>query len=190
MMRISLVAFIMFQIQLGWSQDLKIRTAHMTTTELMFKKKLKRILEEYDVEKWIYTDTITIDDTAIPRSHPVLTLNTRPQSDLSLLATFIHEQVHWFLEENDNKTNDLMKELRTKFPTVPVGNGEGARDEYSSYLHLIVNFLEFDGIKQLAGERAAQAVIARKAYYKWIYRQVRANRAYLAELIRKHGLRI
>ncbi|MEP5610788.1 MAG: hypothetical protein ABJP45_01000 [Cyclobacteriaceae bacterium] len=147
-------------------------------------------MEEYDVQKWIFTDTLKIADKEIPHSHPILTLNTRPQSDLSLLSIFLHENVHWFLVENEELTNKAIEELKEKFLDVPVGNREGARDEHSTYLHLIVNFLEYDGIKQIAGDRAAQAIFARKNYYRWIYKQVLDNLEYLEELSVKYQLTI
>jgi len=174
----------------SYSQNVRIGLASQNKAEEITRKKLVHILEEYNVEKWIFTDTLVISSSEIPHSHPVLTLNTRPQSDLSLLAVFIHENAHWHLVEKEQETNLAIGELKKKFPSVPVGGGEGARDEYSTYLHLIVNFLEYDGIEQIAGERASKAVLNRKPYYKWIYKQVLNNLEYLREITVKYGLSI
>ena len=39
--------------------------------------------------------------------------------------------------------------------------GEGARDEFSTYLHLIVCYLEFSAMKELLGEPKAREIMAR-----------------------------
>lgn len=171
-------------------QNLKIGVANQTRKEELTKVKLTRVLQEYDIQKWIFVDTLRIAEREIPHSHPVLTLNTRPQSDLSLLSVFIHENIHWFLEEKSDATNKALEELKAIYQNVPVGYPEGAKSEYSTYLHLIVNYLEYDGIKQVAGERAAQAVFQRKTYYTWINRQVLANLKYFEELTMKYQLKI
>ncbi|MEM6813773.1 MAG: hypothetical protein AAF600_05195 [Bacteroidota bacterium] len=171
-------------------QNLKIGIENQTRKEELTRVKLTRVLEEYDVQKWIFVDTLRIAEREIPHSHPILTLNTRPQSDLSLLSVFIHENIHWFLEEKKEATDKAMDELKVLFKNVPVGYPEGAKSEHSTYLHLIVNYLEYDGIKQVAGERAAQAVFQRKTYYKWINLQVLANLEYLEKLIIKYQLKI
>jgi len=172
------------------AQTIKISLKHQSKYEAYTQKQLIWSLEEYDLSPWFFTDTLIIADGEIPHSHPVLTLNTRRQSDLSLLSTFIHEQVHWFLDQDEVKTNKAIEVLKEKFPEVPVGNGQGAKSEYSTYLHLLVNYFEYDGIKALAGERAAQAICAHKKYYRWIYKTVLEELDYLGALIEENDLEI
>ena len=40
---------------------------------------------------------------------------------------------------------------------------------------LLIISLEYDDIRQLAGERAVRVVIERKPYYKWMYQQILAD---------------
>jgi hypothetical protein len=94
-----------------------------------------------------------IDERAIPHSHPVLTLHTRHlQDDELFLSTFVHEQFHWFLVQNEKDRDDAIKELRALFPTVPSRGPEGAQDENSTYLHLLDCYLEYRAVQQLLGE--------------------------------------
>lgn len=65
-----------------------------------------------------------IDANAIPSSHPVLTLHTRhlDSGDL-LLATFLHEQLHWYLMScPDERMEPAFEGLRARFPNAPVGH--------------------------------------------------------------------
>jgi hypothetical protein len=102
---------------------------------------LKALRGSHDLGKWEFTDKVHIDKTATPHSHPILILHTRhghkSQKDL-LLSTYLHEQIHWFADENIENTHAAIAMLKQAFPKAPVGYPEGARDEESSYLHLIV----------------------------------------------------
>jgi hypothetical protein len=55
-----------------------IRTVHNSATEVATEAQLKRLLANYDVEPWTFTHEVLIDQNAIPNSHPVLKLHTRP----------------------------------------------------------------------------------------------------------------
>lgn len=44
-----------------------------------------------------------------PHSHPVLTMNARPGEDDRILATYLHEQIHWFTAANLER--DALAEL-------------------------------------------------------------------------------
>jgi hypothetical protein len=175
---------------LGYNQNLKIGLVNNTENEIKTKLKLTQVLEEYDVNKWIFTDTLKIAERSIPHSHPILTLNTRPTSDLGLLSVFIHENIHWFLEENEVQAKLAIETLKLKFQNVPVGKRKGARSEFSTYLHLLVCNLEYEAMKKVTNKRAAQIVIKRKRYYTWIYEQVLEHNDYLNTLIKEMELEI
>jgi hypothetical protein len=143
--------------------------------EQQTKEQLQRLLKTYDLTKWIFTKSIEIDEEAIPHSHPVLTLSARHvKDDELLLSTFVHEQAHWFLTQNDKNAEAAKKELRILFPNVPVAFPEGANDENSSYLHLIVIYLEYRAGRELLGELKARQVMEFWAtdHYTWIYKTV------------------
>ena len=105
----------------------------------------------------------------IPHSHPVLTLNTRYLDDqhTAQLATFVHEQIHWFLADHMDcaKTDAALTELRVLYPTVPTELPTGARGERSTYLHLIVCTLELQALTELLGAERTAAVGALDPLY-------------------------
>src|SRR5918911_3601958 len=127
--------FILFVIVLlstsSYAQNkIEITLKHGSREELQTKEQLQRLLKTYDLSKWIFTNSIVIDEEAIPHSNPVLTLSTRHlKDDELLLSTFVHEQLHRFFQQR-KETDEAVKELRVLFPKVPVGFPDGAEDEY------------------------------------------------------------
>jgi hypothetical protein len=56
---------------------------------------------------------------------------------------------------------------------VKVGAKEGgARDEKSSYLHLLVCTLEYDALRSIIGNVSSTRLLSSKPYYEWIYKTV------------------
>ena len=107
----------------GTKEQVRISVKHDNdASELQTKSQLQKLLAQYDLSKFIFTIEIIIDRNTIPHSHPVLTLHTRHLKDAELLlSTFVHEQIHWFLTQHQEQTEQAVKELRTIFPKVPVG---------------------------------------------------------------------
>ena len=103
---------------------------------------------------------------------------------------FVHEQIHWFVNEHPDATEKAIADFRAIFPEVPVGGRDGARDENSTYLHLIVCYLEFAAMEELLDEPKAREVIQGWRHYKWIYARVLENGDKLKAVIEKHGLGI
>jgi len=170
-----------------------IATAHDSDGENRTRAQLARLLSAYDLDKWIFTTTVAIDERAIPHSHPVLTLHTRHiDNDLHLLSTFVHEEIHWHLVAKGDQTQAAITELMKVFPSAPTGGAEGARDAESTYLHLIVNYLEFQAMKELLGDRQAKEVFDFWAtdHYTWIYRTVLSDEERLGKVVTRHGLGI
>ena len=155
------------------------------------RQQLQRLLREYDLDPWIYTRSVIIESDVVPHSHPVLTLNTKYlDDDAWQLSTFLHEQVHWFIGARDEAEEAVIAELRQRYPNVPVGFPEGARTEGSTYLHLIVNWLELDAMTELIGEEQARALMARKPYYRWAFGRVLEDTEEIGALLAKHDLLI
>jgi hypothetical protein len=92
------------------NKPITIKTKNNSPQELKAKKILDKILADYPCP--IFTNEIIIDQNAVSRSHPVLTLGTswnvngqRKQYSemtdgfpfLSILENFVHEQFHWFV---------------------------------------------------------------------------------------------
>lgn len=167
---------VFFFIQCTAQENIIFRTQNEHPDELATIKMLEKLLADYDITKWIFTQEIIIDKDAIPHSHPVLTLHTRylrdKSGELGLLSTFIHEQIHWHLVEKDADTDAAIETLRKKYKNVPAGGSEGGRNEHSTYLHLIVCSLEYSGMEEMTSKTKAQEVMEGKTYYTWIYKTI------------------
>lgn len=169
--------------------DISLKTG--SQAESQTTEQLQRLLKTYDLSKWIFTKSILIDEKSIPHSHPVLTLHTRHlKDDDLLLSTFVHEQLHWFLVQKDKETKEAIKELRVLFPKVPVGFPEGSEDEDSTYLHLLVNYLEYRADRELLGELRAKQVMDFWAtdHYTWVYKTVLERTRAIGNIAFKHKL--
>ena len=169
---------------------LEIALKHGSAREARTRDQLQRLLKTYDVSRWLFTKAIAVDDDVIPHSHPTLTLSTRHlQDDDLLLSTFVHEELHWFVADS-KESAAAIKELRAMFPTVPAQPPEGANGEESTYLHLIVCFLEYQADKDLLGELKARQVMDFWAidHYTWVYKTVLARERDLGAVLAKHKL--
>lgn len=174
------------------SVPLKIELKHGSADEARTREQLQRLLAAHDLQRWIFTREVVIDGSvAIPHSHPVLTLNTEYlKDDDLLLATFVHEQLHWYLEENRERAKPVLEELRRLYPDAPAGPPLGARDLSSTYNHLIICYWEIRAAKELLGElRGFQvAQFLANDHYLWIYRKILDEGYKIGPLIHKHGL--
>jgi hypothetical protein len=170
----------------------QISLGNSTAAEKQIKENLERLLKTYDVAKWIATPSIVIDEkTAIPHSHPVLTINTRHlKDDELLLATFIHEQMHWFVSRDEKKLDAAVAEFRKMFPAAPAGPPEGANDQASTYLHIGVCYLEYRALRELLGELKAKQVMEfwSTDHYKWVYRTVLEKPREIGTIMFKYDL--
>jgi hypothetical protein len=148
------------------------------------------LAKKYDLSPYFFTRKIQIEKFAIPHDYPVLTLNTRHNSQPDvLLSTFLHEELHRFVSgPNDAKTEKMIQDLRVKFPKVPVGGKEGGRDEYSTYLHLVVCWFELQADKKYLGEQRAYEIIHGMDHYTWVYEKVLKHEKEIGSLITKHRL--
>ena len=159
--------------------------------EAQTKQQLERLLRTYGVKRWLFTSSVIIEGGVIPHSHPVLTLSTRHlQDDELLLSTFVHEQIHWLMEAHAEESKKAKDDLRALYPKVPVGFPEGADSEDSTYLHLLVNYLEYKADQELLGELRARQVFEfwTHDHYTWIYTQILESEGKIAAVIRKHKL--
>ena len=171
---------------------ISIKLHEGTELEEKGQEQLERILENYDLEKWIFTKDVLIQSFVTPHSHPVLTLNTRytDGDDEGQLATFLHEQIHWYADADSISTEKAINTFREMYPEVPIGDGQGARSEYSTYLHLLVCWLEYDALRQLLGEEEARTLLEKKTYYRWIYNKVLTEGKQLRDVVTRYGLEI
>ena len=173
-------------------EELKISVVNKSSAEQQTKDQLQRLLKTYDVSKWIFTKSINIDEkTSIPHSHPVLTLNTRHlKDDELLLSTFVHEQIHWFVIQDQKRLASAINDFKVMFPKVPAGPPDGARNESSTYLHIAVVYLEYRAARELLGELRARLVMDFWAHdhYRWIYRTVLERPRDIGQIMFKHKM--
>jgi hypothetical protein len=161
-----------------------------TPGELQTKAQLERLLKTYDLSRWIFRKSVLIDETVTPHSHPILTLHTRHlKDDELLLSTFIHEQAHWNLTQRRG-ARQAIDELRKLFPKVPIVGREGAQNEESTYLHLLVCYLEYRGVDAALGEQKALRVMEfwSTDHYTWIYRTVVERGREIGDIALKYRL--
>lgn len=171
-------------------QTVEIKLKHNSAAEVMVRQQLERLLQSYPLSPWYFTKSIEIDEAAIPHSHPVLTLHTRHwKDDELLLSSFVHEEVHWWLEGKE-EVKAAEDDLRHFFPKIPVGFPNGAETEESGYLHLLVNFLEWRSDRELMGELRARQVMEfwTHDHYQVIYQLVLDHPREISAIIEKHHL--
>ncbi len=171
------------------SDKLEITLKNNSQSEMATKEELQRLLKQYDTSKWTFTRKVVIEDNVIPHSHPVLTVSTREVGE-DLLSAYVHEQIHWFLSDNRDHTFKTIEEFKGIYQKVPVGGPDGARNEFSTYLHLIVNYLEYEAMKELIGEAKARELLAAKRYYRWIYKTVLDDGPRIREIVERNQLQI
>jgi hypothetical protein len=170
---------------------LNITLAHGSPRELATRTQLGRLLSAYNVKPWLFTRDVVIDEEAIPHSHPALTLHARHlRDDDQLLSTLIHEEPHWFVDSRPDRLERVVADFRTRFPGIPVGFPDGATSERSSYEHLPVIYLEYEGLRSLVGDQRADATFRfwEGDHYRALYRLVREHRAMVAGVLAQDDL--
>jgi hypothetical protein len=170
---------------------ISVHLATGTEAEARTREVLIGLLERYDLDGWRYTPRVVVREGATPRSHPTLTLGTEHRDDPSLLlASYIHEQLHWYLSKRRKQTNRAILELREMFPDPPVGPPAGDRDADSARLHFIVCWLEYAALQRILGRDEARRVIDfwRGHHYTAIYDTVLERYDELAAVIKRHGI--
>ncbi len=152
--------------------------------------RLEALLAQYDLSPFLFTCHIRIESGVIPHSHPVLTMNARHvENPERLLMTFVHEQLHWFVESLDpQKTGKAIAEIATLFPEVPEHQAGGGTDEGSTYLHLLIGVYEIESLRSLLGVSRASELYSTIDVYPWVYRTVMDHEASLKAIVAKHAL--
>jgi len=170
---------------------LNIKLAHDSERERQTQAQLERLLQSYDVSRWVHTRDIVIDETEIPHSHPVLTLHARHlKDDDLLLSTFVHEQTHRMLDERPAEQAAAVRELKKLYPRIPVGYPEGSDNAEVNYDHLIIIYIEYRADQRLMGELRARAVMEFLSHdhYRWLYRELLRDPEKVGRVVKAHGL--
>ncbi len=155
-------------------EPIQVKLASNTESQRDLKRRVLSMVDRHGgLDKWLFTREVMIDDSSSSHSHPILTLGANGEStrsDMGLLSVFLHEQMHWHVSQNHVGLKLALEDVRRMYPKVKVGREEGgARNEESTYLHLLVCFLEFEALSELVGKKEALNLIVAKPYYRWIY---------------------
>lgn len=97
---------------------------------------LENLLQRYKVPE--FTSEIMVEKGVIPHSHPILTLNTRTHSDLSILKNLVHEQFHWYADGHP-RLRECTTYLKTKYQDDGEHNKRG-KNPNAYWDHIIVCF--------------------------------------------------
>ncbi|AXY77677.1 hypothetical protein D3H65_28475 [Paraflavitalea soli] len=190
---VSLLAILLtccLQAQNNYPLNIVAKTNH--PREVQTKEQLIRLMNVYDLSKWTFTKTVNIENgfNVVPHSHPVLTLNTRHlRDDELLLATYIHEQLHWFIDTAAG-SKAAFNEIKALYPHPPEALPQSSGDSTSTWYHILICYLEYRALVQLIGELKTFQVISfwQQDHYTWIYKEVWENNQKLEGIIQKHRL--
>lgn len=167
-----------------------INLKHNSATEIATKQRLEKIIATYKIDKYIYTKNVMLEDSMIPHSHPVLTINTADTTDENLVSTFLHEQMHWFILSKNDQTKKVYTILKKEFPGAKINFPDGSGDEQSTYEHLIVCYYEYQALKELCGQEKADKVMVylKGKLYKWIYTTMLENEEKIRRILIENNL--
>ncbi|HEX8614392.1 MAG TPA: hypothetical protein VF800_24185 [Telluria sp.] len=170
---------------------LNISLKHGSEREKQSQQQLERLSANYALERWIHTRRIVFDQVTIPHSHPVLTLHARHlDDDGALLSTFIHEQMHRWLSNHPRQRREALRAVRQRYPSLPVGYPDGADSLASSQEHLLVIYLELDGVETLLGTAEHDRLLAfwSNDHYKKLYELVARDKEQIGAIVRNNKL--
>jgi hypothetical protein len=147
----------------------------------------------HDLSRYEYTRHVRVIPASATHSHPILTLGTRfTETEDHLLATYLHEQMHWYLWLSGGPDHDpvapFFDELVRRYPKAPTHLPEGARNYEQTYMHLVVNWLELKATSEFIGWDRAVALANTQYGYRWIYKTVVKDWDALGTLFETHGL--
>lgn len=154
---------------------------------------LASLRKRHDLSRFEYTRLVRIQPGGSTHSHPILTLGTRfAESEDTLLSTYLHEQMHWYLWRLGGPDHDpvapFFDELVRRYPKAPTRLPDGGRSYEQTYLHLVVCWLEVAAAAELIGWDRASAIAQAPWGYRWIYRTVLEDWEPLAALLKEHGI--
>jgi hypothetical protein len=154
---------------------------------------LAALRRRHDLARYEYTTMVRIVPGGGTFAQPVLTLSNRfADTEDTLLSTYLHEQMHWYLWHLGTPERDMvapfMDELVRRYPDAPTAPPDGALGYDATYLHLVVNWLEVATTSEFIGRERAVAVARAQRSYRWIYRTVLKDWDLLGELYERHDI--
>lgn len=167
---------------------LQIQALNGTNSEIQTMRTVNTFIRKFELQDFIFTRQVTVDENAIPHSHPILTLNCRHNENPErLLLCFLHEQFHWYASSKRDSAMLAIEDLKSEFLNFS-SNISGEEDAFSSYLHLIINWLELQAGKQFLGKKLAYDLISKMDVYPKIYLEVIQSESTIEKILKRHGL--
>jgi hypothetical protein len=157
------------------------------------RQNLDHLMQVYDLTPLLFTLKIQIESQVKSHSHPILTLNTRyAESPKKLFSVFVHEQLHWWIDQNKTKMDKAIEEIKALFPTLPATIL--AKDTYSTYQHLIICFLEYETMIHYLQKKEANKIlkdfIQKDNIYPWVNTQVYLKYKPIESIVKKYKLSV
>ena len=153
--------------------------------EIATQKTLERLFLKYQLQKLVFCREVIIEEGARAHAFPIVTISER-KTEESILAQFIHEQIHWIEKGKEENMNMAIEELKLYFPNAPIGRPEGADNEQSTYKHLIVCRLEYLALIELLGQEKAREVVQKNPNYTWVRRAILDDDSNIDSVIKKY----
>lgn len=157
------------------TQTLNIEEINSNDQTVATRKHLEYFCQKFDLSPFIFTKQIQITSDGTSQSHPVLTLSTKSfQYPERILSIFLHEQFHWWADAaNDDDFRSAMNDLKKIYPELPK---EGvSHSVFSTYLHLIICWLEYKATSKIIGEEEAHKVILSYIHETHIYEKQKTH---------------
>jgi hypothetical protein len=169
---------------------LEVKEIYPSKSTALTKQNLLQLAQVYDLSPFFYTKEVYIQSRTVSHSHPKLVLNTRnAEHPKKLLSSFLHEELHWWFTQNRPQTLFAIKELKKIYPNAPVTKSNGPD---STYVHLMVCYLEFRAVSFYLGKTEGRKVISdimkKDKLYPWIYYQVLNKDFAIKKVVEKYKL--
>lgn len=159
---LSLLMFSYLSVSQSLCAQTDTEIAYVEDLKEEARNQLDRIMNNYDLDDWIFTDVIKVVHGEDARSYPILQINTNHLDDDEVqLSVFVHENAHNFVADDakDEEEEEVIRELRKLYPNPP------EPDQRNLYHHIMVVWLEFDALIEIFGEDEAENIIHRKIDY-------------------------
>ncbi|MBI2087069.1 MAG: hypothetical protein HYT69_02765 [Candidatus Zambryskibacteria bacterium] len=166
--------------------QISISLKNNTEREQTAKELLERILNKYNLNRWILCKDVVIEQDATGKAFPIIRLSAWKDNEEGMMAQFLHEQFHWIEKDKEEQMNIAISELKNLFPNAPMDKPEGGGNENSTYNHLMICRLEFLALKEILGEETATRIVSGNKNYTWIRRMVIERASNIDQVIRKH----
>jgi hypothetical protein len=200
-MKFSVITFLLISFFTGCASEKEsgIHPSGLEITEVkpdkwtaLTKQNLLHLAQVYDLSPFLFTKDIIIKSDIAPEpvSDPNLTLNTKNSEDpKKILSRLLHGELHWWLLRDKQATSLAMLELKKIYPDAPQTNEYG---KDTTYLHLIVCYLELRALEFYVGVKESKQIISalmkQDKLYPWIYYQVLNKDFAIKKIVKKHKL--